>query len=69
MKCGKKEYPNQTTAERKIARALAGIDDWRGRPLPVRSYSCIMCRAWHLTSKPLMTKEEQNAMAQKKELA
>lgn len=69
MRCGKRVYPNQPTAERKIARALSGIDNWHGRPLPVRSYSCFMCHAWHITSKPFMSQEELHQMAQKKELA
>ena len=69
MKCGKKCYPDELTAENKMARAWAGLGDWTGRPLPVRSYRCNICNAWHLTSKPLMNRSQQIAMAQNKELA
>lgn len=69
MRCGKKVYSNETAANNKIARAWAGLDNWAGKPLPVRCYLCPICNAWHLTSKPLMTREEQIAMAKNKELA
>jgi hypothetical protein len=66
MKCGKRVYPNQITADNKISRAWSGQDDWAGKPLPVRSYSCNFCNAWHITSKPLRSRLEQATLALEK---
>jgi len=64
--CGKRmKFTSEQQANLKISKAWSGIG-WDNRPLPVRSYSCDLCNAWHITSKPLMTRAEQIEAAKKK---
>lgn len=57
MNCLKTKYPNEHAANNVISKAWSGQATWRGKTLPMRAYKCA-CNSWHLTSKPLMSREE-----------
>ena len=64
MNCHKTKYPDEQSAKKVISKAWSGQTTWRGKPLPMRTYKCA-CKSWHLTSKPLMTREQ---LAQRRNL-
>ena len=58
MQCNKTKYPNERDAKKVISKAWSGHATWRGKRLPTRCYQCKVCKSWHLTSKPLLSRAE-----------
>jgi hypothetical protein len=54
-KCSKRTFPRRDHAENALANAWMSM---RGQRMPQRVYQCKQCSMWHLTSKPLMTRQQ-----------
>lgn len=50
MVCAKRRHKDEASANAELDRAHS--TNWNGHKIPTRTYACIHCKGWHMTSQP-----------------